>query len=381
MTNNLDGHKMRILITGNMGYIGPVLSLHLKKTFPGAVLIGYDNGYFGHCLTGAAILPECRLDAQYFGDVRSVPSELFRNLDAIVHLAAVSNDPMGSKFEAVTENINYQSSIQIARKALETGVKRFVFASSCSIYGFAEGGSRKESDPLNPLTAYAKSKVRTEQDLKSLSRDDAVITSLRFSTACGMSERLRLDLVLNDFVACAVSSRTITVLSDGTPWRPLIDVQDMARAVEWALIRDPSEAGHYVAVNVGSEERNYQVRDLAKAVANAVPGTTVKINTAAPPDKRSYQVDFSLFKRIAPNHQPKVTVEQSIRGLIEGLEYMSFRDSDFRSSQFMRLKVLERHIEEGRLNKDLFWQKHLGEKGKFNDFFHYPFEGSLFDRP
>ena len=185
---------------------------------------------------------------------------------------------------------------------------------------------------------------------------DAVVTSLRFSTACGMSDRLRLDLVLNDFVACALASKEITVLSDGTPWRPLIEVRDMARAIEWALTRNRDEAGRYVAVNVGSNRWNYQVRDLAEAVARAVPGTKVSINTAAPPDKRSYRVDFSLYERIAPDHQPQVSLEQAIEALKDGMQRMGFHDANFRSSQFMRLKVLEKHMAEGRLSPDLRWK-------------------------
>jgi len=345
----------KILITGNMGYIGPVLVRHLRNTIPGAALIGYDTGFFGHCLTAAPVLPETRLDEQHFGDVRNVPDALLAGVDAVVHLAAVSNDPMGSKFEAVTAQINFEASASIARRALTAGAKRYVFASSCSMYGYAEGGPRKETDALNPLTAYAKSKVATERALSQINPGGATVTSLRFSTACGMSERLRLDLVLNDFVACAIANRNITVLSDGTPWRPLIDVKDMSRAIEWALTRDPRDAGHYVAVNVGTDAWNYQVRDLANAVASAVPGTTVSINTSAPPDKRSYRVDFSLYKKIAPQHQPQISLQQAIGELKAGMESMGFNDPNFRSSQFMRLKVLEKHIEDKRLNLELKW--------------------------
>lgn len=347
---------MRILITGNMGYVGPVLVRHLRNVMPHAFIAGYDSGLFGHCLTGARSLPEALLDRQYFGDVRNVPDELLSDVDAVVHLAAVSNDPMGSKFEAVTDAINHEASAAIARKAVAAGVGRFVFASSCSMYGFAEGGPRRETDALNPLTAYAKSKVATERALEALDPGKTTITSLRFSTACGMSDRLRLDLVLNDFVACALSSGEITVLSDGSPWRPLIDVKDMARAIEWALVRDPADAGDYVAVNVGSASWNYQVRDLANAVASQVEGTKVSINTNAPPDKRSYQVDFSLYREIAPDHQPQVTLEQAIGELCAGMQRMGFRDANFRSSTFMRLKVLEQHMAEGRLGDDLYWQ-------------------------
>ena len=223
------------------------------------------------------------------------------------------------------------------------------------MYGFVEGGPRKETDDLNPLTAYARSKFATEQALASMDPGAATITSLRFSTACGMSDRLRLDLVLNDFVACALSAREITVLSDGSPWRPLIEVRDMARSIEWALTRDARVSGPYLAVNVGSNEWNYQVKDLAESVAEAVQGTKVSINTSALPDKRSYRVDFSLYQSLAPNHQPQVTLQQAIVGLKQGLERMSFSDANFRRSQAMRLKVLEKHIEEKHLTEQLFW--------------------------
>ena len=346
---------MKILITGNMGYIGPILTAHLRSVMPNAYLVGYDSGFFGHCLTGATQLPERLLDEQHFGDVRDLPERLLGSTNAVVELAAVSNDPMGVRFEQVTADINYRAATSIAERAAKLGVKRVVFASSCSMYGFAEGGPRKETDPLNPLTAYAKSKVATEKALAAMAGSDTVTTSLRFSTACGMSDRLRLDLVLNDFVACALATKEITVLSDGTPWRPLIEVRDMARAIEWALTRDPTEAGSYVAVNVGANRWNYQVKDLAEAVARAVPGTKVSINAEAPPDKRSYRVDFSLYERIAPNHQPEVSLEQAVEGLKVGMERMEFQDPNFRSSQFMRLKVLEKHLADGRLSGDLHW--------------------------
>lgn len=346
---------MKILITGNMGYVGPVLTRHLRKTILNAKIYGYDQGYFAHCLTGSSIFPETLLDRQYYGDVRNISDEILCEVDAIVHLAAVSNDPMGLKYESVTSEINYEATINIAKRAIKAGIKRFVFASSCSMYGYAIGGPRKETDSVNPLTAYAKSKNATEEGLSTMETGEATVTSLRFSTACGMSDRVRLDLVLNDFVACAISSKNITVLSDGSPWRPLIDVKDMSRAIEWALLRNPSDAGNYVAVNVGSDGWNYQVRDLAFAVAKAVPGTEVNINTNAPPDQRSYQVNFDLFKRIAPSHQPQVTLDQAIGELIEGMERMSFKDAEFRSSQFMRLKVLERLSENGLIDKNLNW--------------------------
>lgn len=276
-------------------------------------------------------------------------------IDGVVHLAAISNDPMGNQFEAATEDINFKSSLRIAELASERSVKSFVFASSCSIYGAAKGGPRKESDALNPLTAYARSKVAMEESLASMSLGDMNVTCLRFATACGMSERLRLDLVLNDFVACALTSGEITVLSDGSPWRPLIDVKDMARALVWALLRNKNNGGQVVRVNAGSEHWNYQVKDLAFAVREIIPGTTVSINTDALSDKRSYSVDFSLYRQLAPDHQPLVMLQQTIAELKEGLEGMGFKDENFRQSSFMRLKVLQRHMNEGRLSSNLRW--------------------------
>lgn len=348
---------MRVLITGNMGYVGPGVVRHLRASLPGAVLLGYDSGLFGHCLTTPGPLPEAMLDVQHFGDVRDLPVALLEGVDAVVHLAAISNDPMGNRFESVTDAVNRAASLDVADKARAAGVGRFVFASSCSVYGFAEGGPRRESDPLNPLTAYARSKIGTEEGLRQRDTGEMVVTCLRFATACGMSDRLRLDLVLNDFVAGALASGRIDVLSDGSPWRPLIDVRDMARAIEWALVRDPGRGGRVLSVNAGSDAWNYQVRDLAGAVADAVPGTAVSINTDAPPDKRSYRVDFSLFRELAPDHQPRVTLEESIRALVDGLRAIGFDDPDFRDSQRIRLKVLSGFLESGRLDPEIRWAR------------------------
>ncbi len=322
---------MKILITGNLGYVGPIVVRHLRRAQPDATLVGYDSAFFALSTTAATVLPERLLDEQHFGDVREIPERLLDGVDAIVHLAAVSNDPMGNKFERVTEDVNYRASVDLARKAQRAGVTHFVFASSCSVYGFAPGAARKETDELNPQTAYAKSKVNTEKGLSDLGSNSMITTCLRFATACGMSDRLRLDLVLNDFVACALAQGEITVLSDGTPWRPLIDVRDMARAIDWATRRNLDEGGRFLSVNTGSDDRNYQVRELADAVSAAIPGTTVNINKAALPDNRSYKVDFSLFESLAPNHQPKVVLRESIGMLAGGLRRMGFADRDFRN--------------------------------------------------
>lgn len=346
---------MRFLITGNMGYVGPAVISRLRASHPEAILVGLDIGYYGHRMTSDGALPERKVDLQYIADVRNFPEEALRGVQAVVHLAAISNDPIGNKFEEVTLDINHRASIELARKAKSQGVKVFVFASSCSMYGQADDQARTEESPLNPLTAYAKSKVFTERDLKPLASPDFRVISLRFSTACGWSDRLRLDLVLNDFVAGAIASGRISILSDGTPWRPLIDVKDMARAIDWAL-SDPSTVGtDFLAVNVGSNQRNYQVKDLAEAVAAAIPGTEVSIAKDAQPDKRSYRVNFDLFGKLAPAHQPAVGLRESILGLKAGLEALKFRDGEFRNSLYMRLNVLTELQKKGLLNDQLQW--------------------------
>lgn len=342
----------KILITGNMGYIGPILVQRLRKSYPSAFLAGLDMGYFANCLTHD-VLPECAVDLQYFADIRRFPIGILEGVDAVIHLAAISNDPIGNAFEEVTKEINFVSSMRLARMAMEMGVKSFIYASSCSMYGYSADGPRSENSPLNPLTAYARSKVNTERELEGLASVSFRITSLRFSTACGFSPRLRLDLVLNDFVAGALSSGKISILSDGTPWRPLINVRDMARAIDWALTRGGS---NYLAINVGSNDWNYQVKELAQAVSEEIPGVEIEINRNAQPDKRSYRVSFDLFKQLAPDeYQPRVDLHTTIRELRDGLQSISFKDADFRNSRLMRLMMLKELMSKGHLNQDLEW--------------------------
>ncbi len=358
---------MRILITGNMGYVGAVLVRRLRESYPEAKLIGLDIGYFGNCLSSSGILPECRLNHQHFADVRSFHAEFLSGMDAVVYLAALSNDPLGRAFEEATLDVNYRSCIRAAKIAKEARVKSFVFASSCSVYGCAEDGARSEESPVNPLTAYAKSKVWTERELAPLADRSFKVTCLRFATACGMSDRLRLDLVLNDFVAAAVASKQITILSDGTPWRPLIHVKDMARAIDWAIQRDPVRGGSFLALNVGCDEWNYQVKDLAEAVARVIPGIEVSINKDAQPDKRSYRVSFKKFKQLAAGYTPTIDLMAAITELRDGLSAINFQDENFRHSNFIRLNVLSHLRDTGLLTRDLEWVDHLPhEKMKFS---------------
>ena len=289
--------------------------------------------------------------------MRQVPAALLAGVDAVVHLAAISNDPMGNAYEAVTLEINHRAGIALARQARAAGVRAFVFASSCSIYGMGGEDAKTETAGLNPLTAYARSKVASEQDLAPLADDNFVVTCLRFATACGWSERLRLDLVLNDFVASAVATGEISILSDGTPWRPLIHVRDMARAIEWAVARAAPNGGPFLAVNAGSDAWNYRVRELAAAVAEALPGTRVRLNPAAAPDLRSYRVDFGRFRQLAPQHQPRENLAATIAELHAQLLAMGFRDAEFRSSRLMRLRVLTAFREQGELTEELTWAR------------------------
>jgi len=347
---------MKILVTGNMGYVGSALTKYLNKTYSNIKIIGFDTGFFAHSLTGSDFIPERGINIQYYGDMRDIDKSILNGVDAVVHLAGISNDPIGNEFESVTSDINRYSSVRLAKMAAKENVKNFVFASSCSMYGQTKGGPRKETDLTNPLTAYAKSKIGTEEDLKKTDLGKMNFTSLRFATACGWSERLRLDLVLNDFVACAITAGEITILSDGTPWRPIIDVEDMCRAINWGITRQLDNGGQYISVNVGSNKANYQVIQIANTVADIVSNTKVNINKDALPDKRSYQVDFSKFENLAPDYQPIISLKQSILRLKEGLFKMNFSNKNFRQSTFMRLNTIRNHIESKRIGKDLRWR-------------------------
>ena len=346
---------MKILIVGNMGYVGPVLTRHLRRAYPDAFLIGFDAGLFAHCLIGSSPLPEIYLDRQIFGDIRRIDKTVLEGVDAVVNLAAISNDPMGNRFEEATLAINYKAAVDLAALAKRAGVQTYVFASSCSVYGCAEEGAKQESSKLDPLTAYAKSKVRAEEELVLMADERFTVTCLRFATACGMSDRLRLDLVLNDFVAGALIHKKIVVMSDGSPWRPLINVKDMARAIEWGITRLAEEGGNGLVVNVCSNEWNCQIKDLANAVAQTIPGVEVSINKNAQPDKRSYRVSSDLFQQLAPKFQPLSDLRSTILELKEGLERSGFRDQAYRESNYMRLIVIDKFRQAGLLTENLEW--------------------------
>jgi nucleoside-diphosphate-sugar epimerase len=343
---------MKILITGNLGYVGSELVKYLKKKYFNCYIIGYDTAFFTHCITSSGPVPEVYVDKQYFGDIRNFPEQILKNVNVVINLAAISNDPMGNKFAEITTKINYLSAIRIAELSVKHKVSHYVYASSCSIYGAAEGSAKIESDQLNPLTSYAKSKADSETALEIMEKNGMIVTALRFSTACGMSDRLRLDLVLNDFVASAVLNKKIEILSDGSPWRPLINVYDMCRAIDWASNRENNN--DFIKINIGSNSWNYQVKDLAVAVSKIMPSVEIIFNENAQPDKRSYKVDFSLFSKLAPEFTPIKTLEETILELKEGIEKHVSKFEDFRTGKLIRYNILNNYIVEKSYNSNLF---------------------------
>ncbi len=350
---------MHYLITGNLGYIGPVLSQFIKKKDPSAHITGYDSGFFLNCPIAAEVLSEKpNIDLQVFGDVRDKEkiTKYIKEADCIIHLAAISNDPMGLEFEQVTEEINMNSSVFIAEEAIKTKSKAFVFASSCSVYGQGSDTPRTENDKVNPLTAYARSKIGTEEKIFKLSDcGETKLSCLRFATACGFSPNIRLDLVLNDFIATALNSGKIEILSDGSPWRPLIDVEDMARAIYWACCRE--NGNQREILNIGSPDWNYQIRDLAMGVKNILGDQIqVSINTKAEPDKRSYQVSFDKFYKLAQKEfLPKVTLEMSVKRMINALTPFKERLSREERGHLIRLNVLKKLKGNNHLDDQLNW--------------------------
>lgn len=345
----------RILINGNLGYIGPIVVDYFRKNYPGTEIIGFDSGFFAGCLVNPNVFPERDVNIQYFGDVRSFPKAILSGVDAVVQLAAVSNDPMGKFFERPTRVINNEAVVKIAKLSKEMGVKNFIFASSCSVYGAGGSEAKHERSELNPQTTYAISKIECEKSLSGLADENFIITALRFATACGFSPRLRLDLVLNDFVASGYLKRRIEILSDGTPLRPLIHVKDMARAIGWASTRKLNNGGHFLVVNVGSNGWNYQIKELAEKVKDIIGNIEISINPNAVIDTRSYRVDFSLYSELASDFIPRVTLDDAVKEILAGLSSEKSIDLNFRQSHFIRLRTLNFLLDSGFINDNLNW--------------------------
>lgn len=334
-----------ILVIGNLGYVGQNLTAHLKAVYRNDItIVGYDLNLFNSPA-------DQNVKMQIFGDVRRFNYDCLAGMDAVVYLAAISNDPMGKAWERPTMAINFHAAFDIAIAAERYGVKHFVFPSSCAVYGFAGDTPKTEHSDVNPLTAYAHSKVLAEEALKVVARGKMMVTCLRFATACGYSPSMRLDLVLNDFVANAMIRKEISIQSNGEPWRPMIHVDDMARAIDWACQRDGDQ---YLMVNAGHMVNNFQVSGLAHMVKMQILDTKIWINTEAVPDKRTYRVNFSFYHSIVhPRFAPSVTVAVAIRQMINLLSRAGLNAESIDHPDYYRLRTLQGMIDAGKLDNDL----------------------------
>ena len=334
---------MKILIIGNQGYVGSALVEELKSKRK-YKLLGLDLGIFSKNLV-SNYNPDDLLDEQIIQDVRNFDISLLKDVKTVVYLAAISNDPMGNEYESLTRDINYLSCVRIAKEAKKAGVNKFIFPSSCSVYGFGGDLPKKEEDKLDPLTAYARSKIDCEESLYKLADNKFKIFSLRFATACGMSPRLRLDLVLNDFIANSILFKEINILSDGSSWRPLINVEDMSKAIIWAIEVDDNKINeNFLCLNAGSDDWNYKIIDLAKEVSRIIGNVPIKIGSKMAVDKRSYKVDFGKFKKMTSKINIDNTLEKTIMKLAEGIKKIQFQNINFRNSDFIRLNVLRKFM-------------------------------------
>lgn len=337
---------MRVLLTGHQGYLGTVMAPVL--TAAGHEVVGLDAGLFADCVLG----PTPADPPGHQVDLRDVTAEHVAGVDAVIHLAALSNDPLGSLAPDLTYDINHHASVRLARLARDAGVRRFLYASTCSVYGAAGGDDLVAEDaPLRPVTPYAESKVRVEDDLHALSDGDFSPVYMRNATAFGYSPRLRADIVLNNLVGHALLSSEVMVLSDGTPWRPLVHAADIARAFAAALVA-PREAVHDRAFNIGSEINNVTVAEIAEQVAEAVPGAKVVITGENGADPRSYRVDFSRFRTAIPGFDCEWTVKQGALELADAYRTHELTREDF-ERRFTRLAVLRAASDTGAVDDTL----------------------------
>jgi len=344
---------VRVLMTGHDGYIGAVLAPFLRAQ--GHDVVGLDTRYYRDCGFGddAARVPAIDRDIR---DVR--PSDL-SGFDAIVHLAALSNDPVGDLNPECTYEINHRASLRLARLAKDVGVARFLFSSSCSVYGASSPDDvLDETAPFAPLTPYAESKVAMEHDLLALADDEFSPTFLRNATVYGVSPRLRGDVVVNNLVGWAVTTGKVVLKSDGSPWRPLVHVEDVCRAFA-AILTAPRETIHAQAFNVGREGENYRIRTVAELVRAAVDGSELSFAEGAGADPRCYRVDFSKLARAIPSFRPTWNVERGISQLRDAYLAIGLSRDDLEGSRYSRVKSIIRLLEQGRINSDLCWTSNV----------------------
>ncbi len=329
---------MNVLVTGHKGYIGAHLVPLLIEN--GHTVTGCDINLYEGTGWEEVISPQ----TEWNRDVRDLTTGDLQGFDAVMHLAALSNDPMGDVDAELTYQINLEGSVKLAEMAKKAGMSRFLFASSCSIYGKGAKLDMDESDPVNPLTAYAKSKIESEKQISAMADENFSPTFLRNATAYGHSPMLRIDLVVNNLLACAISKGNIAIKSDGSPWRPLIHCKDIARAFV-ALSEAPRDKVHNLMVNVGGNKENFQVKDVADEVQKLLPEAEIVYTGEVGEDPRNYKVNFDLLNSVLPDFQLEYTLQKGMQELHQKLIQHQFNEQDFEGDQFVRLRTLKKRLE------------------------------------